>query len=160
VGALIQLLACTGSQGAAGAGLLAEDFVAEELFMEFVTTPDDTGEAQQILHLRSDSGLWSLRLGERWSEAEPQGQLAVALEEEGYKIDGALVLPARLTVGQTTEGTTVSALGELEVWYGTFPMVASVEVSEGFEGAHHFAEGIGPVRLELYDRTWDLAYYE
>ena len=162
---MIALLACTGAEGPTGDGLLASDFVGpESLRMEFVVPTDeeaDSGTPQEVLHLRSEDGLWALRTGERWSEATPVGEYAAELGDEGFFLGGDQVLPARLTQGQTSEaGVTVTSLGERSVWYGTFPMAVEVEVSEGLPGVHAFAEGIGPIQLELYGQVWELAYYE
>jgi hypothetical protein len=129
--------------------------------MEFVPDAADTGESNDVLHLRSEDGLWTFRRGERWSDATVQGEYATELNDEGFFVGQSQVLPHRLEEGETSEhGVTVVALGELEVWYGTFPMVARVEVTEGLPGEHAFAESVGPVRLELVDMVWELAYYE
>lgn len=177
---MILLLACSGGEAGPGVdGLLVEDFVGPEAFrMEFVEAGSmsaedgdtggtggtgDTGEeeANDVLHLHADAGIWSFRFGQRWSEATPMGEYAVETGDDGFTMAGDQVLPPRLKVGETSDmGVEVIALGELEVWYGTFPMVASVEVTEGVAGAHAFAEGIGPIRLAIFGDEWELAFYE
>ncbi|MCP4804796.1 MAG: hypothetical protein GY913_30070 [Proteobacteria bacterium] len=166
----IWLLACSGGDSGPGAGgLLAEDFAGPSEFrMEFIEagsmTSNDSGEdtavATDVLHLHASDGTWSFRHGQRWSEATQMGEYAVEVTDDGITLAGDPVLPPRVAVGETTSGVEVTALGELEVWYGTFPMVASVTVSEGVPGEHAFAQGIGPVQLELFDASWELAFYE
>lgn len=168
---MIWLLACTGGDTGPGAGgLLAEDFAGPSEFrMEFVEagslasedSGEDTAVPTDVLHLHASDGTWSFRHGQRWSEATQLGEYAVEVTDDGIMLAGDQVLPARVTAGETSEaGVEVTALGELEVWYGTFPMVASVTVSEGVPGEHAFAQGVGPIRLELFDASWELAFYE
>lgn len=158
----IWLVACGGEGGPTSAGLVAQDFAGPESFrMEFVEGPIDTGETPdgEVLHLHAEDGTWSFRLGQRWSEATPMGEHAIEVDG-GLTIDGEVVLPERVSPGASEGGAEVTALGELQVWYGTFPTAASVTVSEGFEGDHAFAQHIGPIQLQLFDASWELAFYE
>lgn len=157
---ILWALACSGEGAQGVSGLDAAAFAGPEAFrMEFVEADLDTGATSETLHLRAEDGTWTFRVGERWSEATELGEIEVTVDGT-LALDGQVVLPSRVSPGATDEGVEVTALGELEVHYGTFPSVASVTVSDGVPGDHAFAQDVGPVRLELFDGRWQLAYYE
>lgn len=112
-----------------------------------------------MVYIAQDS--WELRYGEPWRTATEQGLYPVVADAVGYRVDDSLLLPASLEVGTSADGTTIQEQGEVEVWYGTFPDVLTVEVGEGtFRGEAAFADGVGPILLSYGGRTWELLGYQ
>ncbi|MCB9766058.1 MAG: hypothetical protein H6739_40155 [Alphaproteobacteria bacterium] len=124
------------------------------------TRLDAVDDDPLLMRISEDGAAWTFRLGGRWADAEDRGAYAVALDD-GLWLDGAQLLPDRLREGASGEGCTVTALDAAEVWYGTFPRVATVEVEGGaWAGAHRFALDIGPIALTMEGTLWELASYE
>lgn len=128
--------------------------------------PELSVGAERLL-LLSTGDRWALRRGARWRDAVELTVLEV--EQDGaLVVAGETLLPAVVGVGQEQDGASVVARGEYEVWYGTFPGTATVEVAEGtFEGTQVFAQGHGPIRLSLDPLVvglpvadWELVGYE
>ena len=115
----------------------------------------DTGAAE-IPELRLDIGdaEWTFTLG--------RGATAFAWSvADGLVVDDSTLLPATVTKGSSGAGVEVTEVGELAVWYGLFPDVASVTVSTGrLSGEWAFARDIGPVRGAFGGEDWELVYYQ
>ena len=115
----------------------------------------DTGAAE-IPELRLDIGdaEWTFTLG--------RGVTAFAWSvADGLVVDDSTLLPATVTKGSSGAGVEVTEMGELAVWYGLFPDVASVTVSTGrLSGEWAFARDIGPVRGAFGGEDWELVYYQ
>ena len=115
----------------------------------------DTGAAE-IPELRLDIGdaEWTFTLG--------RGVTAFAWSvADGLVVDDSTLLPATVTKGSSGAGVEVTEMGELAVWYGLFPDVASVTVSTGrLSGEWAFARDIGPVRGAFGGEAWELVYYQ
>ena len=143
------LLACVGEGGEDGTfGLAYADFVpAPGWIGEFI--PQDAPELEPLLVHIDDDGGWELRRGERWADAEAQGSWQ-ASQDDGYVVNGDLLLPPQLVEGETTDDLTITALGEATAWYGTFEMAVTVDRESGRLATEQvFARDIGPVVLTL-----------
>jgi hypothetical protein len=115
----------------------------------------DTGAAE-IPELRLDIG------DTEWTFTLPDGTSVLAWSvSDGLVVDDTTLLPASVTKGSTGTGVEVTEIGELSVWYGLFPDVASASVSEGrLAGDWAFARGIGPIRGFVLATDWELVYYQ
>jgi len=157
---VILLLLCCGGQGEVpDAGIAAGDFIPEPGWMaEFV--PEGVPDAEPLLLKIGEDGGWELRRGERWADAAPQGNWE-AWEDGGYWVNGDLLLPERLVVGETTDDVTVVEMGTATAWYGTFEMAVTVLRDSGrLSNEQVVASGVGPVILTLDGFRWELAWYE
>lgn len=115
----------------------------------FVPQGDPTASPLQI---EATEGSWEVRVGERWRDAAPLARWDVTVDPD-LTVDGERLVPEVIEVGAASEGVAVTAVGEREVWYGTFDRAVTVEVDDGpFAGEHAFARGYGPILL-----TWDRA---
>jgi hypothetical protein len=115
----------------------------------------DTGAAE-IPELRLDVG------DAEWTFTLESGASAFAWSvSDGLIVDDSTLLPATVTKGSSGAGVEVTEVGELAVWYGLFPDVASVIVSAGrLSGEWAFARDIGPVFVTLGGQDWELVYYQ
>jgi hypothetical protein len=157
---LLLMLGCAGEGGEDGTfGLSYSDFVPPPGWIaEFI--PQEAPEEQPLLVHINDEGGWDLRRGDRWADAEVQGSWQ-ASEDEGYVVNGDLLLPPTLVQGETTDDVTITALGEATAWYGTFEMAVTVDRESGRLATEQvFARDIGPVVLTLDGFRWELAAYE
>lgn len=120
-------------------------------------TPLDDPEGAPIMLLIGEDS-WEFRDGDFWRDAPPGDPLPATLDA-ALTVDGAVLLPG-LAVGDSAGDATVTAKGELTVWYGTFPDAITVEIAAGpWQGAAAFALGIGPIRLARQGER-ELAWYE
>ena len=104
---------------------------------------------------------WEIRYGSGWSGAQVLGMVDVRADSTGYAAGDSMLVPQPIEVGSTAEGSTITARGEVEVWYGTFPDAVEVDVGGGdFVGSAAFAPGVGPIRLDYQGKSWELVYYE
>lgn len=129
------------------------------MHLEYVLQAEPEGTPLMLRIAETLDG-WETREGQRWADGTDSQTFVVSLED-GLRVDDTLLLPALLQAGTTAEGVSVVSLGELEVWYGLFSEVASVEVAEGpWAGPQAFARDIGPILLTYSGETWELAGYE
>ncbi len=156
---LLLLLACGGQGEVPDAGMSSRDFVPQPGWLaEFV--PPEAPDTEPLLLKIAEDGGWELRRGERWADATPQGTWE-AWEEGGYWVNGDLLLPERLVVGQTTDDVTVVEVGQATAWYGTFDVAVTVLRDSGRLGNEQvIAQDLGPVILTLDGFRWELAWYE
>jgi hypothetical protein len=140
-----------------------------EGFAAFIGEPDTQyelipeglpDEPPALLRTAPDQSAWTLRLGERWADAAPAGEWTLS-KSDGLRVGQQLLLPKRVKEGEAQDGVTVLSVGAREVWYGSFPTVATVEVASGdWAGEHAFAAGVGPILLTIDGVRWELAGYE
>jgi hypothetical protein len=154
--ALALLLGACGGDGEGQGGKAGDYSGRADLEAEFVDPEYPEG---QPWVLRTDEDGWELRQGARWADAAVLARFEVD-RSDGLWLDDTRMLPASADEGARADGCTVTARGEVEVWYGTFPDAVETEVAEGrLAGAHAFARDIGPIRLTLDGETRELAFY-
>lgn len=156
---LVLLLACSEPFGAAqGDGSLADWGGPPGAFLELGPSADPQA-TPLLLEISEDS--WELRFGATWRTAQELALLPVNVAQDGYRVDGTVVLPERMEPGESAGGTSVVADGEHEVWYGTFPDTRTVQIGDGaFRGRAVFAPGVGPIRLTFDSDEWELVTYD
>ncbi len=139
-------------------GLYAENYIGPEgTYLQFGPEGDPLGEPNLIMRL--DANQWVLREGSEWGSATDLGTMVVDLTD-GLRLDGELVLPARLQEGEIQEGVEVVSIGEQDVYYGTFLDAVRSSVSgERWLGEQVFARDLGPVLLHFDGMGWELVYY-
>ncbi|MEQ1567387.1 MAG: hypothetical protein ABMA64_17225 [Myxococcota bacterium] len=141
-----------------GGGISAASYgLAPGLELVFAPTDAPDGPART---LRGADGQWELRDGESWDDGSVVGVYEVSTAD-GLRVDDTLLLPPYFRVGTTEGGVTVTEVGPIEVYYGTFDPAVRVEVDAGaWAGPQVFAQGFGPARLTLDGTTWDLVTYD
>ncbi len=154
---ILLLLACAGEEPQAAWSL--EDWGGPAgAFYELV--PLDEPDSLPLL-VQVEADTWEFRYGDNWRTAQQQGEAERTVGGQGYLVGTSLLLPSELEVGSSAQGTRIQARGEVEVWYGSFPDVLSVEVGEGeLAGPAAFAAGVGPILLSWGGKEWELAGYE
>lgn len=149
------LLGCAESEPVeASSGAAAADFAGPPgRVIDFVPVgqPTETGISLVIL-----DGAW---------EVVGTDQLVTSyvshLGDDGLRVDDQVLLPPRLAEGTTVGGAAVTAVGEQETWYGTFPDTVRVAVDDGaFAGELVFARDVGLVVVVWLGWSGELAYYE
>lgn len=104
---------------------------------------------------------WEIRYGTGWSGAQVLDLVDVVSDGTGYAVGDSMLVPAPVEQGASAGGSTITAQGQVEVWYGIFADAISVEVGSGaFAGDAAFASGVGPLLLDYEGKSWELVYYE
>ncbi len=123
----------------------------------------DAFDRTRPLLLTSTADTWELRLGDdRWNHADPY--VTWALDRgDGFSVEGALLLPPVPAEGFDRDGLTVTDVGEVSVYGGTFPQALSVERAAGaggVSGSFVFARDLGPVVITTEEGRWEAARWE
>lgn len=138
------------------------------------TGPSDTGASDTGTDTGADTGADSgdtaapvpelqIAIGAtEWTLTLPSGAQTLSWSvASGLVVDDTTLLPPTVRAGQSASGASVTDVGEVTVWYGTFPDVATVDVSSGtLAGAWAFARDVGAVRVHVADDDWELVYYQ
>jgi len=121
--------------------------------LEYAGMGDPQGDTR---FLAIQEGSWD------WSASQTDASTWITrLTDEGLWVDEAQVLPERLAAGARAPGVEVTAVGEAETWYGTFPDTVTVDVEEGvLAGPTIWARDIGPVLITVQGWSGELVYYE
>lgn len=151
--ALLVLASCGGATGGGAEWPVGDFLLPDGVHLAHTGLDDPEGP---VTWIETTGSSWELRAGDDREDAVVVETLPIVLDD-GVTVDGEQLLPAVLSVGK--DGVT--ALGEHETWYGTFPRAVTVEVSGGrWAGTQVFAEGLGPVTYTLDGTVWDLVSYD
>ncbi|MBA2319729.1 MAG: hypothetical protein H0V89_01130 [Deltaproteobacteria bacterium] len=139
-------------------GLAASTFALEPgRALQHAPIDDPASEATRWLVGVGDT--WELRAGES-ADGELIEALDVSLSGD-LAVEGAIVLPASVSVGAAAGDAVVRDVGPFDGWYGTFDPAAVVEVTAGrAAGEWVFAPGFGPIRYALDGASWELVSYD
>ena len=119
------------------------------------TADTATVEPPAELSLAIDATTWT------WTLPSGVVQAVDWSTTDGLLVDDSRLLPATVKDGASADGVDVTDTGELAVWYGTFPDVASVTVSAGsLAGDWAFARDVGPIVAQVAGDDWELVYYQ
>ena len=123
----------------------------------------DTFDRTRPLLLTSTADTWELRVGDdRWNHADPYQTWALD-RGDGFSVEGALLLPPIPAAGFDRDGLTVTDLGEVSVYGGTFSQTVSIERDAGagaVSGSFVFARDVGPVVITTDEGRWEAARWE
>lgn len=144
---ILALVACSSGVGA-GEWPVA-DFLADGVHLEHALLDAPDGP---VTVLETAETAWEIR-----DTNDAVVDSFTADLSDGLLLDGEPILPSILAVGEAG----VTALGEHETWYGTFPRAVTVEIADGrWAGTQVFAEDLGPVTYTLDGQVWDLVFYD
>ena len=153
------LVGCGGSQDptVSGRSWFAEDFVPPSgSLLEFV--PPGWGDATPMW-LDVKPNRWVMYTGFDLETAPETDRISVS-GDGAFKVVGKEVLPKKFKQGDLGQISEVLSVESREAWYGTFPVVVTVQVNKGpLEGELAMAQGIGPIYLTLGMNQWELASY-